>query len=61
MPRSRCRSRGPLMIARARRTAMYSKNERTPPVADNPWSDAMMLSTWASEKLFNGKPETIRS
>ncbi len=60
MPRSRARSARPLTMARAERTAMYSKKESVPPGASKSVSAAKMRSTSATAKLFNGSPETIR-
>ncbi len=45
----------------ARRTAMYSKNESVPPDLSSFKSVCRMLSTVSAEKLFSGRPETIRS
>ena len=60
IPRRRSRSERPLTIARAGRTAMYSKRKCAPRIAQLP-DGRKIRFTCPTEKLFNGKPEMIRS
>ena len=61
MPCRRARSWRPLTSARARRIAMYSKNESVPPGRSSRSSKSRICSTSATAKLLSGRPEMIRS